>query len=124
MFEGLNQPRCWAVDVGFDGKVRRCLRVAFADVPRDALPETGTLLLPTMASDWIDLEGRIRELDLDRLSFDLREVGTGEPNQTFVFEQDLFDDVIQLSLQQVRVRVAGSMLPGRRVAFASKLSRM
>ena len=48
VFDALAQPRCWICDVGSDGEVHNCLRVEFSDIPRDALPATGTMLWPSL----------------------------------------------------------------------------
>ena len=76
VYDALNQPRCWLCDVGPDQKFTQCQQVDFEAIPRDCLPAAGTMLLQALEPvaslpQVIDLEGRIRELDKDRLSFDL-----------------------------------------------------
>lgn len=72
----------------------------------------------------VDLEGRIRELDKDRLSFELREIdGSGSQSQRFVFDEEILEDVFQAFQDNVRVRVAGRTFPVKNVAYALALSR-
>lgn len=133
VFDALAQPRCWTCDVAMNGTIVRCDRVDFAAIPRDALPMFDTLLLPDLeasrapdsaVAEPVTAEGRIRELDRDRLSFDLRDTGTDTAAQTFVFDAAMLDEVVRTLAEQVRVRVAGLRLPGKRVAYASALSRL
>jgi hypothetical protein len=72
----------------------------------------------------IDLEGYVRELDIDRLSFELREIDGQVLSQRFVFAEDLLEDVYQVLGADVRVQVAGSKSPGTTVANALALSRV
>ncbi len=130
VLDALNQPRCWVCDTDSGGEVRACHRVDFESIPRNALPAPGTMLLSTHErlpsrtdGDSIDLEGRVRELDKDRLSFELREIVGPTPVQQFVFGRELLDDVIHAFHDDVRVRVAGRMLAVKSVAFALALSR-
>lgn len=126
VFEALNQPRCWLCDISYQGELNQCQAVDFDLVPRDALPNTGTMLLPTLEpllSQPIDLEGRIRELDKDRLSFELREISGPTQNQRFVFDQELLDDVFQAFQDNVRVKIAGKTYPVKNLSFALALSR-
>jgi len=72
----------------------------------------------------VDLEGRIRELDKDRLSFELREVGDGnQPMQRFVFDEGLLEDVFQAFQEDRRVQVAGRTFPVKNLAYALAISR-
>lgn len=41
-------PEAWLVDWGHDGTLRATRKIRLTDVPPDALPRPGTLLLPTM----------------------------------------------------------------------------
>ncbi len=131
VLDALNQPRCWVFDTDATGTVRACHRVDFESIPRDALPAAGTMLLPTHEplarlaanGDAIDLEGRVRELDKDRLSFELREIAGPMTVQQFVFDRELLDDVIRALRDDVRVKVAGRRLPAKSVAYALALSR-
>lgn len=50
VFDALNQPQCWACDVTHQGEIEECRQIDFDTIPRDALPETGTLLLPELES--------------------------------------------------------------------------
>lgn len=71
----------------------------------------------------LDLEGRVRELDMDRLSFELREINSpGVQSQRFVFDEELMEDVFQAAQGGRRVRVAGRTFPVRNVAYALALS--
>jgi len=71
----------------------------------------------------LDLQGRIRELDRDRLSFELREIGSAEmPAQRFVFDEELLEDVFQAFQDERRVRVAARTFPVRNVAYAIAIS--
>lgn len=72
----------------------------------------------------VDLEGRIRELDKDRLSFELREIEGTSQMQRFVFDEDILEEVFQAFQDDVRVRVAGTMFPVRNVAYAFALSQV
>lgn len=72
----------------------------------------------------IDLEGRVRELDKDRLSFELREIDhPATPHQRFVFDEELLEEVFQAFQDDVRIRVAGRTFPVKNVAYALALSR-
>lgn len=70
----------------------------------------------------VDLEGRIRELDRDRLSFELREIDGATTIQKFVFDEGLFDDVILAFQEEKRIRVAGRTLLVRNLAYALAIS--
>ncbi|MGA2701882.1 MAG: hypothetical protein ABSH35_12405 [Isosphaeraceae bacterium] len=72
----------------------------------------------------VDLEGRIRELDKDRLSFELREIHATPDSQRFVFDEELREDVTQAFNDDVRVRVAGRTFPVKNLAYALALSRV
>ncbi len=72
----------------------------------------------------VDLEGRIRELDKDRLSFELREIHATPDSQRFVFDEELREDVTQAFNDDVRVRVAGRTFPVKNLAYALVLSRV
>ena len=72
----------------------------------------------------VDLEGRIRELDMDRLSFELREINRTPPTQRFVFDEELLEDVFQAVQDGVRVLVTGSTFPVKNLAYALALSRV
>lgn len=147
VFDALNQPRCWLCDVTHQGDLTACQRVEFEDVPRDALPAIGTMLLPSLEplltlralGDEIipgeiparalepvplDLEGRIRALDKDRLSFELREITGTTQCQRFVFDEELLEEVFQAFQDDARVKVAGSTFPVKHLAYALALSRV
>lgn len=70
----------------------------------------------------VDLVGRIRELDKDRLSFELREIEGAPGVQKFVFDEELLEDVFQAFQEDRRVRVAGRTYPVKNLAFALALS--
>lgn len=76
----------------------------------------------TLEPQLIDLEGRIRELDADRLSFELREIEGPTLNQKFVFDEELLDDVFQAFQEGKRIRVAGRTFPVKNLAYALALS--
>jgi hypothetical protein len=124
VYDALNQPRCWFCDVTHAGEVVACQRVEFEAIPRDVLPATGTMLLSTLEPQRVDLEGRIRELDKDRRSFELREIPGATQAQRFHFDEDLLADVFEAFRQDVWVRVAGRTLPVKNVAHAVALSRI
>jgi hypothetical protein len=125
VFDALNQPRCWLCDVNRQGALSECRRVEFEAVPKDSLPAIGTMLFPAPAEPKaIDLEGRIRELDKDRLSFELREIeGSPFMSQRFVFDEELLEDVFQAFQEDSRIRVAGRTFPLQNVAFVLALSK-
>ncbi len=122
VYDALDQPRCWLCNVTHQGEVAGCQRVEFETIPRDSLPAAGTMLLPTLQPQLVDFEGRIRELDKDRLSFELREIAGTTETQRFVFDEELLDDVVQAFQEDVRVRVAGRTFPVKNVAYALALS--
>jgi hypothetical protein len=70
----------------------------------------------------VDLEGRIRQLDMDRLSFELREIEETSAIQRFVFDEELLDDVFQAAQEGRRIRVAGRTFPVKNLAYALALS--
>jgi hypothetical protein len=74
VIDALKQPRCWVCDILSSGSVANCWRVDFSSIPRDALPSADSMLLPGLEPLLVDVEGRVRELDKDRLSFELREI--------------------------------------------------
>jgi hypothetical protein len=47
VYDALDQPRCWLCDVNKVGDIVLLQRVDFDSLPRDALPDDGTLLLPS-----------------------------------------------------------------------------
>lgn len=77
----------------------------------------------TLEPQLVDLEGRIRELDMDRLSFELREIEGASTTQKFVFDEELLDDVFQAVQEGQRIRVAGRTFPVKNLAYALALSR-
>jgi hypothetical protein len=79
----------------------------------------------SLEPELVDLKGRVRELDKDRLSFELREIeSTGAQTQRFVFDEELLEDVFQAFQDDMRVRVAGRTFPVKNVAYALALSRV
>lgn len=72
----------------------------------------------------VDLEGRIRELDKDRLSFELRDIVGTTLHQRFVFDEELLEEVFQAFQDDVRVKVAGRTFPVKNLAYALALSRV
>ena len=123
VFDALNQPRCWLCDSNQLGELTGCQRVEFEDIPRDSLPGIGTMLLPGLEPQLLQLEGRIRELDKDRLSFELREIDGPSQTQRFVFDEELLEEVFQSFEANVRVLVAGRTFPVKNLAHAYALSR-
>ncbi|HEX7375932.1 MAG TPA: hypothetical protein VF278_02415 [Pirellulales bacterium] len=124
VFDALNQPRCWICDVLHEGRINACWRVNFEDIPRDALPALGTMLLPALEPELVDLEGRVRELDKDRRSFELREIGGAVPPQRFAYDDSLRNEVYQAFDDEVRVKLAGRKVPGKPLIMALALSRL
>jgi hypothetical protein len=72
IYDALNQPLC---DLTHQMTLSACQRVDFNAILRDSIPAIGTMLNPPLEGHPIDLEGRIRELDKNHLSFELREIG-------------------------------------------------
>jgi hypothetical protein len=70
----------------------------------------------------VDLEGRIRELDKDRLSFELREITAPPHTRRFVFDEELLEEVFQALKDDVRVRVTGKTFPVKNLVYALALS--
>ena len=123
VYDALSQPRCWLCDVGHTGAITECQRVEFEAIPRDSLPAIGTMLLPTLEPQLVDLEGRIRELDKDRRSFELREIPGQTQAQRFAFDDDLLNDVFEAFRQDVRVRVSGRTFSVKNMVHALALSK-
>jgi hypothetical protein len=124
VFDALNQPRCWVCDVAHSGHVKQCWRIDFGEIPRDAVPAIGTLLLPALELELVDVEGRVRELDKDRRCFELREIGGPVPSQRFAFDDSLRNEVYQAFDEEVRVRLAGRKVPGKAIVMALALSKI
>lgn len=124
VYEALNQPRCWVCDVTNQGALESCLRVDFEAIPREALPAVGTALLPRVETRAFDVEGRIREFDKDRLSFELREIRGQKLSQKFIFDPPLLTDVSTAFGQDLLVRVAGRSHPASNLAKALAVSRV
>lgn len=122
--EALNQPRCWLCNVAHDGEVVDCQRVDFETIPRDALPAPGTMLLPSTEPQQVNLVGRIRELDKDRLSFELREIEGSSLVQRFVFDKTLLAEVAQVFQDDARIHVGGRTFPAKNVTQALSVSRV
>lgn len=125
VLEALDQPRCWLCDVDREGNLLHCHLVDFESIPGDAKPARGTLLWPSLESlepQLVEWEGRVRELDKDRLSFELREIGERPGSQKFVFDEELLADVFQALRDDERVRVTGNTSPARNLAHARALS--
>lgn len=71
----------------------------------------------------IDLEGRVRELDKDHLSFELREINRADAQtQRFVFDEELLEDVLQALQDNRRIRVSGRVYPGGNISYVLGLS--
>ena len=81
------------------------------------------MLLPSLEPQLLQLEGRIRELDKDRLSFELREIDGSSQTQRFVFDEELLEEVFQSFEANVRVLVAGRTFPVKNLAYAYALSK-
>jgi hypothetical protein len=124
VYDALNQPRCWLCDVTHQDNSIECQRVEFDAIPRDALPNASTMLLSTLMPPLVSLEGRIRELDKDRLSFELREIEGAVKTQRFIFDRELLEQVFLAFEDEVRVRVAGRTNTIKNVAQALALSRL
>jgi hypothetical protein len=72
----------------------------------------------------VDLEGRIGQLDKDRLSFELRDVSGATQAQRFVFGEELLEEVFQAFQDDARVKVAGMTFPVKNLAYALAVSRV
>lgn len=77
----------------------------------------------SLEPELVDLVGRIRELDKDRFSFELREIEGPLPEQKFVFDQELAEDVFNAFHDEILVRVAGKTFPVRNVAYAIAVTK-
>jgi hypothetical protein len=75
-----------------------------------------------LKSEVVKLTGRIRELDKDRMSFELREIPEAPFFQRFVFEDKLRDDVIEAFDSEEIVTVLGITFPVKNVVFAAFVS--
>ncbi|MFM7039358.1 MAG: hypothetical protein ACKO2L_16725 [Planctomycetaceae bacterium] len=71
----------------------------------------------------VQLTGRIREVDRDRMSFELREIGESSQSQKFVFEEQLRDQVIEALDSEELVTIAGQTHPIRNLVAATMISR-
>ena len=138
--QALDQPRCWLWDISHDEQILQCLKVAFQDIPADCRPTPGTMLRPELDHSSrarvtealrksksepaiVQLTGRIREVDRDRMSFELREIGESSQSQKFVFEEQLRDQVIDALDSDELVTVAGQTHPIRNLVAATMISR-
>ena len=124
VLDALNQPRCWVCEIVHCGEVNQCWRINFEDIPKDSLPTNGTMLLAALEPELIEMEGRVRELDKDRLSLELREINGGISSQQFVFDEPLRDDVYRAFVDEGRVKVAGWKFPGKSVITAQAIARV
>jgi hypothetical protein len=124
VYEALAQDPCWVCDVPHTAAAARCYRVDFYELPRDAVPAPGVMLQPGHDTRSLQLQGRIRELDKDRLSFELRDVRGPVPSQRFVFDSPLLDAVSAAFHDDARVQVDGRASPVRRLAYAVHVSRV
>jgi len=70
----------------------------------------------------VKLRGRIRELDKDRMSFELRDMPEGPYSQRFVFEEHLRDDVFEAFQSEAVVTVVGVTFPVKNIMFATVIS--
>ncbi len=80
---------------------------------RDALPSAGTKLLPSLEPLLVNVEGRVRELDKDRLSFELREIQGPVKTQRFVFGEELLEDVFQAARKTCGFEWPDDLFPSR-----------
>jgi hypothetical protein len=124
VFDALNQPRCWLCDVTHQGQIAACQRVDFEAIPKDSLPAAGTMLLPTLEPQCVDLEGRIREIDKDRRSFELRDIPGVTQAQRFGFDEHLQEQVFQAFRDDERVRISGRTFPAKNMAHALAVSKI
>lgn len=70
----------------------------------------------------VTLRGRIRELDKDRMSFELRDMPEPPHTQRCVFEERLLDDVFQAMGSDEIVTVGGVTFPVKNIVFAAVVS--
>jgi hypothetical protein len=68
-----------------------------------------------------EFRGRVRELDKDRLSFELRDPHAEVPSLKFSFEEDTLDDVVRALSEDLVVKVIAKAYPGNR-AMAEALA--
>lgn len=81
-------------------------------------------LLPALEPEYVDVEGRVRELDKDRRSFELREICGPIASQRFTFDESLRDDVYKAFDDEVRVKLSGRKVPGNTLVMALALARI
>jgi hypothetical protein len=48
LLDALSQPRCWIVDFGPSLRIEDLWQIPFANVPKDLLSHTGTMLTPEL----------------------------------------------------------------------------
>jgi hypothetical protein len=118
----LEQPRCWLLEVSHDEAHVRAWRVQLADLPADALPQPGTMLLPSLGAangarrngtegrPLLRVSGRVREVDRDRRSFDLRGIPGQQTSKRFLFEDGILADVLD-ALREDKVVTVVSVEP-------------
>jgi hypothetical protein len=124
VWEALDQPRCWLCDVDQLGTPCACWSVDFRDIPDDALPLPQTRLWPELERQALQWEGRIREVDKDRLSFELRDRGGRQASQQFSFDPAMLDEVLQAFEEDARVKVEGQVAAAGLLARATSISRI
>jgi hypothetical protein len=91
---------------------------------RDSRRSVNTALARTPGRESIvQLSGHIREVDLDRLTFDLREINSEVESRKFAFDEDLIEDVLQALQEDSSVTVAGVDYPTRKLVQALAIGR-
>jgi hypothetical protein len=81
--------------------------------------------MPIREPHRLNLTGRIRELDKDRLSFELRDIVEREqPSRRFLFDDSLLDDVEEAFEGEEFVRVTGLHGSANRPGFAVEITRV
>ena len=79
---------------------------------------------PTPSEHSVRLVGRIRELDADRLRFELREIADGATTRECLFDEDLWDEVHDLLGEEAQVEVLGRETSPNRPVEVAVISRL
>lgn len=120
----LDQPRVYVVDQENSGHVRAVWLTRLADLPQDALPVPGTTLhRPATAERAVSEMGLVRELDADKMTFQLR--GSADdlgPRRVCRFDAGLWHTVHELLGSAVRVQVVGKQAAATGVIELTELS--
>jgi hypothetical protein len=70
---------------------------------------------PSEREPIVQLSGRIREIDKDRFTFELRGIGGEGASRKFVFEEEFWEDVLEAFQEDYIVTVAGIEFPASNI---------